>query len=180
MLVLRSTSLPDTRAIATAVAGLARAGDVILLVGDLGAGKTAFAQGFGAAVGVTEPITSPTFTLVQSYAATELTVHHADLYRLERTGEIADLALAELAESGGVVLVEWGDVLGGLLPGGHLSVVIEIDDRDLDHRDLDDRGSDDPDAGADEPNRIIELHGEGAAWAARWARLEAATEAWRC
>jgi tRNA threonylcarbamoyladenosine biosynthesis protein TsaE len=173
MLVLRSTSLSDTRAIAAAVARLARAGDVILLVGDLGAGKTAFAQGFGAALGVTEPITSPTFTLVQSYAAADLTVHHADLYRLERTGEIADLALAELAESGGVVLVEWGDVLGGLLPGGHLAVVIEMDDRDLGAVD----GTDD---GAVEPARIIELHGEGSAWAARWARLEAATEAWRC
>lgn len=184
MLVLCATSLSDTRAIAAAVAGLARPGDVILLVGDLGVGKTAFAQGFGAALGVTEPITSPTFTLVQSYEAPDLTLHHADLYRLERTGEIADLALAELAESGGVVLVEWGDVLGGMLPGGHLAVVIEIDERavgapdTVDHLDT----VDDPDSvdTLDEPARIIELHGEGAAWAARWERLEAVTEAWRC
>jgi tRNA threonylcarbamoyladenosine biosynthesis protein TsaE len=179
MLMLRAASLADTRAIAAAVAGLARAGDVILLIGDLGAGKTAFAQGFGAALGVAEPITSPTFTLVQSYEAIGLTLHHADLYRLERTGEIADLALAELAESGGVVLVEWGDVLGGLLPGGHLAVVIELDDAD----DAD-TGADPDDvdaaADADQSARIIEVHGEGPAWAARWARLTAATEAWQC
>ncbi|MCU0260199.1 MAG: tRNA (adenosine(37)-N6)-threonylcarbamoyltransferase complex ATPase subunit type 1 TsaE [Ilumatobacteraceae bacterium] len=165
MIVLRAESIDDTHAIAAAVARLARPGDVIALVGDLGAGKTAFAQGFGAALGVTEPITSPTFTLVHSYDAGDLTLHHVDLYRLERTGEIADLALAELAEGDGIVLVEWGEVLGGMA-GGHLAVVIEAEPPPTDP--------------TVEPARIIELHGEGPAWAARWARLEAATAAWRC
>ena len=85
---------PDsTRAIAAAVASVARAGDVILLSGDMGSGKTVFAQGFGRALGVTEPMTSPTFTLVNSYDCGRLALHHADLYRLDRTGEVADLAL---------------------------------------------------------------------------------------
>ena len=67
-MLLRATSLVDTHAIATALAGVARPGDIIVLAGEMGAGKTAFAQGFGRALGVTEPITSPTFTIVHSYA----------------------------------------------------------------------------------------------------------------
>src|SRR5262245_19882464 len=108
MLLLRSESVAMTHAIAGAIARLARVGDVVVLAGDMGAGKTAFAQGFGHALGVTEPITSPTFTLVHSYRLPgKLTLHHADLYRLDRTEEVTDLALAELAEFGGIVLVEW-------------------------------------------------------------------------
>ena len=110
MLELRASSLEETHSIAGAIARLARVGDVVLLAGEMGAGKTAFAQGFGRALGVTDPITSPSFTLVHSYECGKLTLHHADLYRLERTGEVADLALTELAEFGGIVLIEWGDV----------------------------------------------------------------------
>ena len=68
-----------------------RESDIIVLSGGMEAGKTAFAQSFGRALGVTEPITSPTFTLVHSYDCGKLTMHHADLYRLERTAEVADL-----------------------------------------------------------------------------------------
>src|SRR3954471_16086936 len=105
-LTLRAASLHATHAVAGAVAALSRSGDVILLAGEMGAGKTAFAQGFGRALGVTEPITSPTFTLVHSYETAGPTLHHADLYRLEHHGEVADLALGELAEFDGIVLVE--------------------------------------------------------------------------
>ena len=80
MTVVASTSSVDaTRDLADAVSSLARPGDVIVLAGDMGAGKTAFAQGFGAALGITEPITSPTFTLVHSYECGKITLHHADL-----------------------------------------------------------------------------------------------------
>ena len=124
MLELCAGSLADTHAVAAVVAGMARGGDIILLSGEMGAGKTAFAQGFGRALGVTEPITSPTFTLVHSHPVGGLTLHHADLYRLERTDEIADLALEELAEFKGIVLVEWGEALDGAFPD-HLSVHLE-------------------------------------------------------
>lgn len=103
---LEVSSLTDTHAVAAAIAGLVRAGDIVVLAGEMGAGKTAFAQGFGAALGVDEPITSPTFTLVHSYDTGRLPLHHADLYRLDNLSEVADLALLELAEDG-VVLVEW-------------------------------------------------------------------------
>ena len=72
---------------ATALAQLSRSGDVIVLAGEMGAGKTAFAQGFGLALGITEPITSPTFTLVHTYDSGRIVLHHADLYRLDRLGE---------------------------------------------------------------------------------------------
>ena len=127
----------------------------------MGAGKTAFAQGFGRALGIDEPITSPTFTLVHSYELTTpergvRTLHHADLYRLDRTAEVADLALGELAEFGGIVLVEWGDVVESVF-GDHLTVWLEQVDDDMA-----------PVDGA----RRIEITGVGPTWAARWDRLE--------
>ncbi len=160
MLHLRASSLADTHAIASALAGLARAGDLIVLAGEMGTGKTAFAKGFGAALGVTEPITSPTFTLVHSYEAGKLTLHHADIYRLTTHNEVADLALAELLEYDGIVLVEWGDVVARSL-GDHLLVQLDpVDD--------------------DDNARLITLGGIGRAWAARWDRVEAATEGFTC
>jgi tRNA threonylcarbamoyladenosine biosynthesis protein TsaE len=91
----RTSSVDATRAMAAAVAPLARSGDLVLLVGDLGAGKTAFTQGFAAALGVDEPITSPTFTLARSYQG-KLQVNHLDVYRLETAQEAEDLGLGEL------------------------------------------------------------------------------------
>ena len=175
-MLLRVHDLTGTHAVAAAIAGVARAGDVIVLAGEMGAGKTAFAQGFGRALGVTEPITSPTFTLVHSYPLSHrLTLHHADIYRLERTSDIDDLALHELAAFNGIVLVEWGDVAGSAL-GDHLEVR-------LDHVECDER-DDAADGGdaefADSGWREIELRAVGAAWSGRWDRIARAVEPFRC
>jgi tRNA threonylcarbamoyladenosine biosynthesis protein TsaE len=159
MLQLRSTSPAATHAIAAALARVARAGDLIVLAGDMGAGKTAFAQGFGAALGVTDQITSPTFTIVHSYPLGKLTFHHADLYRLSTQHEVADLALSELADDDGVLLVEWGDVVASSL-GEHLTVRL---DHDLD----------------DELARNLTVQAVGRSWAQRWERVEAALAAFR-
>lgn len=167
MLQLCAASLADTHHIAAAVAASARRGDVVLLSGEMGAGKTAFAQGFGRALGITEPITSPTYTLVHSYPVNGLTLHHADLYRLDRTNEVSDLALAELADFGGIVLVEWGDVVDGAF-AEHLSIHLEAD-----------LASDADDFEPDGARRL-ELSATGATWAARWSVLSAACEAFRC
>ena len=138
---------------AAAIAGMSRIGDVIVLSGDMGAGKTAFAQGFGRALGVTEPITSPTFTVVHTYDTGRILLHHADLYRLDRTSEIDDLALAELTEDEGVLLVEWGDVAADRL-GSHLLVSLEpIDD--------------------DDDARRVTISPVGSSWSTRWPKLEA-------
>jgi tRNA threonylcarbamoyladenosine biosynthesis protein TsaE len=125
MLQVRTSSAAGTRAVAAALAGLARCGDIIDHAGDMGAGKTAFAQGFGAALGVGQPITSPTFNLVHSYPLDRLTFHHADLYRLGTQHELDDLALGELADDRGIVVVEWGDVVDGAF-GEHLTVHLDV------------------------------------------------------
>jgi tRNA threonylcarbamoyladenosine biosynthesis protein TsaE len=189
MLQLRVDDLAGTHAVAAAIAGVARAGDVIVLAGEMGAGKTAFAQGFGRALGVTEPITSPTFTLVHSYPLpSRLTLHHADLYRLDRTDDVEDLALHELAAFKGIVLIEWGDVAGAAL-GDHLEVRLgHLDETDLDaDHDVDadaevdaEPGDGDDDEFADPGTREIELRAVGSAWAGRWDRIARAVEAYRC
>jgi tRNA threonylcarbamoyladenosine biosynthesis protein TsaE len=150
-LSLRAPSLEATHAVAGALAALSRSGDIILLAGEMGTGKTAFVQGFGRALGVSEPITSPTFTLVHSYETGGPMLHHADLYRLERLGEVADLALAELAEFEGIVLVEWGDVVESTF-GEHLVVRLELLDSDTDAR-------------------RITIAATGPTWAHRWPAL---------
>jgi len=152
MLHLRSDSPASTSAIAASLAGLARRGDLIVLAGEMGVGKTAFAKGFGWAIGVSEPITSPTYTLVHSYPAGRVTLHHADIYRLSTHHEVADLAFAELLESDGIVIVEWGDVVAGTL-GEHLLVRIEFEE-------------------ADEDARGIVVTATGRSWAVRWDEIE--------
>jgi tRNA threonylcarbamoyladenosine biosynthesis protein TsaE len=134
-------SAEDTRELAAAVAGVARAGDVVLLAGDLGAGKTTFAQGFARGLGVAEPVTSPTFVLVRPYEG-RLRLAHVDLYRLDHLQEVVDLGLPELVDEGAVVLVEWGDVAPGPIASEFLEVRLtpgEADRRQLDLRLVGDR-----------------------------------------
>jgi tRNA threonylcarbamoyladenosine biosynthesis protein TsaE len=90
-----------------------RPGDVVLLYGQLGAGKTAFVRGLARGLGASpDDVSSPTFTLIQEYAGSRATVYHVDLYRLE-PNEIDDLGLEELMSGGGVVAVEWADRWAG-------------------------------------------------------------------
>ena len=125
-------SAEETRALAALVAPLCRGGDVVLLVGDLGAGKTTFAQGFAAGLGVEGPVTSPTFALVRQYrcgaGSPVRTLIHADVYRTGSVGEIADLALAELVEEDAVALVEWGDVAAPALGADALEITLDAPD----------------------------------------------------
>ena len=144
---------------ASALAQLSRSGDVIVLAGEMGAGKTAFAQGFGQALGITEPITSPTFTLVHTYDSGRLVLHHADLYRLDRLGEVADLGLHEMVEESGVMLVEWGDMAAEIL-GAHLEVCISR---------ISDQGD----------QRKIVLTANGQTWTPRWERVLSAFAPWQ-
>lgn len=105
-------SLTDTQRLAEIVAVHVRPRDMIVLAGEMGTGKTTFTQSFGRALGITDLITSPTFNLLHNYGSGRMSLHHADLYRLERTGELEDLGLDELQDSGGVIAVEWGDIVG--------------------------------------------------------------------
>ena len=153
-LVLVTTSPEATRAVAATLAARCVPGDVLLLSGDLGAGKTTFAQGFGRALGIDEPVTSPTFTLVRQYEVPVgptgvRTLLHADVYRLDHLGEIADLGLGQLVEDGGVALVEWGEAAEPVLGSGALSLSLVAD-------------------ADDEARRTITVTAAGSAWADRW------------
>ncbi len=138
LLAMGTTSALQTQKVASSLAALVQAGDLLVLCGDLGAGKTAFTQGFGRALGVTTPITSPTFTLANRYEGDALTVNHLDVYRLSHIDEVRDLGLHELIDGRSVTLVEWGDAIVGALPGGYLEVRLSLgvgpDDRLLEFR----------------------------------------------
>ena len=119
----------ETRALGGALGGVLRPGDVVVLEGDLGAGKTTFAQGVGAALGVDEPMTSPTFTIVHEHDGT-VPVAHVDVYRLETLGELHDLGFDDLLDGRRVTLVEWGDVIAPALPHDRVVIRLELGDTD--------------------------------------------------
>ena len=149
-----TASVDETQALGGAVAGIAEAGDVIVLVGDLGAGKTAFVQGFAAALGVTSSVTSPTFTLANRYEGM-LVVNHFDVYRFEHADEVRDLALPEIIDEG-VALIEWGDMILHVLPDQHLVITIRFGGQE----------------------RSVELYARGETWRNRLPRLDAALAPW--
>ena len=117
--------LGATQRLAESVAAVVRPGDVLGLDGDLGAGKTTFVRYLARALGVTTPVTSPTFTLANIYeTGSTLVIHHIDAYRLEGDADAEDLALAELFDSGGIVVVEWAERL--TLPPDRLDLHFEF------------------------------------------------------
>jgi tRNA threonylcarbamoyladenosine biosynthesis protein TsaE len=122
-----SNSEDDTIAIARELARELKAGAVLLLSGQLGAGKTAFVRGLAAGLGIDpDEVSSPTFTLVHEYRGGRVTLYHADLYRLERT-TTEDLGLEEKGVAAGVLAIEWPDRLTHTLTGA-TSITIDIVD----------------------------------------------------
>jgi tRNA threonylcarbamoyladenosine biosynthesis protein TsaE len=114
----------DTRALAGALAGAARPGDLISLVGDLGAGKTQFAKGFGAGLGITDTIVSPSFVLMAEYRG-RLPLFHVDLYRLADAAEAIAGGLIDERQAEGVTIVEWAERLADAMPDERLDVLID-------------------------------------------------------
>ena len=134
---VRTSSVEETRDLASLLIKVFKAGDVVVLSGDLGAGKTAFTQGLGLALGIENPITSPTFTLANRYDG-ELTLNHLDVYRLEHLQEVEELGLSELIDSNSLTVIEWGDVISSVLTEGYLEISLNlgegIGDRIVDFR----------------------------------------------
>jgi len=139
MILAATKSADDTQALAAALTEVVRPRDVVMLVGDVGAGKTTFTQGFGRALGVQEAITSPTFVLLRTYGGT-MPLHHVDIYRVEHLQEVIDLGLLELLDEGGVALVEWGDLAEPVLPRDYLEVRLGVHPSDDDSRQVQVRG----------------------------------------
>jgi len=165
----RTSSVDQTRQLAAALAELARPSDLLVLVGDLGAGKTAFTQGFGTGLGIDEQITSPTFALVRSYTG-RLDLYHLDVYRLEQVAEALDLGLSELLDDGSVTVIEWGDAIAPVLPHDYLEVHLRFVSEEIDAGAPDDAGA---------GTREVELRPVGTRWSARVRALSTVLAPWR-
>ena len=125
MIVVLCPTVMETRALAARLASLCRPGDVIVLSGGLGVGKTIFVGGLADGLGVEEDITSPTFVLMRTYTSGFLPLVHVDVYRIGSTLEFDDLEVFELGREG-VVAIEWGDMVGATLPTDRLHVDLAI------------------------------------------------------
>jgi tRNA threonylcarbamoyladenosine biosynthesis protein TsaE len=150
---LVSPSEEATRRIGALLGALVEPGDVVLLSGELGAGKTTLVQGLVRALGASARATSPTFALCHLYDSDPV-VAHVDCWRLDQLAEVADLALEEVLEDGGVAVVEWGEAAAPLL-GEHALVVTLTVRAD----------------GGPGGERLVELADPGGGWGARIARL---------
>jgi len=153
MTALTTTGAHETEVVGETLGSQLRVGDLVVLSGDLGAGKTTITKGLARALGVTQPVTSPTFTIVQEYDG-RVPVAHVDVYRLNRIQELYDFGFEELLE-GHVTIVEWGEAIALVLPRDRVDVRLAMDD------DADDR-------------RIVEVVTIGPSWSTRRAALDAA------
>jgi tRNA threonylcarbamoyladenosine biosynthesis protein TsaE len=142
--MFRAGSPAETQRLARCLGELCQAGDLIGLHGDLGAGKTLFAQGLAAGLGVDPArVASPTFTLINEHRGGRLSFYHVDLYRLEHARELEELGLAELFDAGGVVAIEWLDRFPELAPAEWLEVrfrIIAAEERAIEPRGVGARG----------------------------------------
>lgn len=123
--IIESHSAADTFAYGKALGEKAVPGEIYTLVGDLGVGKTVFTQGFAAGVGITEPVNSPTFTILQSYDEGRLTLHHFDVYRIGDVEEMDEIGYEDCFYGDGVCLIEWADLIREILPEDCIRVIIE-------------------------------------------------------
>ncbi|HUQ39648.1 MAG TPA: tRNA (adenosine(37)-N6)-threonylcarbamoyltransferase complex ATPase subunit type 1 TsaE [Acidimicrobiales bacterium] len=160
MIGLRTKSADDTREVASRIGMLAAAGDVLLLGGDLGAGKTTFTQGLARGLGIDEQVTSPTFVIMHTYAG-RVRLHHVDLYRMDSLHDVHELGLPEMFDGDAVSVIEWGELATPAIAADFLEVRIELAELD------------DPD-----DERLMRLRPVGPSWAGRMGRLEASVGRW--
>ena len=134
-MIYESNSAAQTAQFARELAGKAKPGSVICLDGELGGGKTVFAQGFAGGLGIVEPVSSPTFTIVQVYEGGRLPLYHFDVYRIADPEEMEEIGYEDYFYGRGVCLVEWSVQIEELLPEDALRVRLEKDlERGFDYR----------------------------------------------
>lgn len=154
---LRTGDVEETRALGEALASVIVRGDVIVLAGNLGSGKTQLAQGIGRGLGVADRVVSPSFVIVREYEG-RIPLVHVDIYRLDHVQELHDLGFEEVLDPGRVTLIEWGDRVEGLLPDNRLEMRLRV--------------------GTSASTRTIECNIRGPRWAARTGALTRALEQW--
>ncbi|MCA1840924.1 MAG: tRNA (adenosine(37)-N6)-threonylcarbamoyltransferase complex ATPase subunit type 1 TsaE [Actinomycetota bacterium] len=144
---IQTRSADQTRRLAVALSPVLIPGDMIVLAGDLGSGKTTFVQGLAVGLGITEQVTSPTFILMKEYLGGRYPLMHLDIYRLGMIQDVIDVGYDEFLDPSYVVVIEWGDIIEPLLPKEHLQV-------ELTPLDADDE-------------RVVTLRPRGDAWTSR-------------
>ena len=141
--VIESHSAEETFAYGKEIGGQARPGEVYALIGDLGVGKTVFVQGLAAGLGITEPVSSPTFTILHSYEEGRMPLHHFDVYRIGDVEEMDEIGYEDCFFGDGVCLIEWPGLIEEILPEKVTWVTIEKDlEKGFDYRriSVEDRG----------------------------------------
>ena len=121
------TSPEATKQLAATLAPYLQANDVVVLTGDLGAGKTQFVQGVAKGLGVFDLVVSPTFNILLEYGAGRLPLYHFDWYRLEDASQLEDVGYYDIVDSGGVCFIEWGERFPLELPYGYLEIRITVE-----------------------------------------------------
>ncbi len=133
--VIESSSWQETFAVGEQIGREAKPGQVYTLIGDLGVGKTVFTQGVAAGLGITEPVNSPTFTIVQIYEEGRLPFYHFDVYRIGDVEEMEEIGYEDCFYGEGICLIEWANLIEEILPEKYTQITIEKDlEKGFDYR----------------------------------------------
>lgn len=133
--IIETSCMEDTAKYAFDMASEAEPGQVYALIGDLGVGKTVFTKGFAEGLGIDEPVSSPTFTILQIYEEGRIPLYHFDVYRIEEPEEMEEVGFDEYVYGDGVCLIEWANRIEEILPEDTIYVVIEKDlEKGMDYR----------------------------------------------
>lgn len=133
--IYETHSMEETRELGRQMGTAAGPGDVLTLSGDLGVGKTVFTKGFALGIGVTEAVSSPTFTIVQEYHSGRLPLYHFDVYRIGDPEEMDEVGFDDYVYGDGVSLIEWAELIGEILPEKRTRILIEKDvEKGFDYR----------------------------------------------
>lgn len=133
--IFESRSAEETRALGKKMGEEAKASDVIALTGDLGVGKTVFTKGIAEGLGITEPVSSPTFTILQEYRSGRLPLYHFDVYRIGDPEEMDEVGFDDYIYGDGLCLIEWAELISDLMPEHYRQITIEKDlEKGFDYR----------------------------------------------
>lgn len=135
MIIIETKSPEETFAVGRKIGEKARPGEIYTLTGDLGVGKTVFTQGVAAGLGIEEPVSSPTFTIIQEYDSGRIPFYHFDVYRIGDIEEMEEIGYDDYFFGRGICLIEWANLIEEILPEDHIKICIEKDlEKGFDYR----------------------------------------------